>query len=85
MVENQSADRVVTILKNCSSQLRKAHTDLSDSNAPIGSLVKISGVADALDALAPQIATLIEDAQKARRTAGGLTEQVRILRGMTGN
>jgi hypothetical protein len=80
LTEAQNADRVITIMRNCSGQLRRAHADLGKINAPIDSLTKISGVADALDALAQQVSYVVEEAEKARRTAGGLTAEVHQLR-----
>jgi gamma-glutamyl:cysteine ligase YbdK (ATP-grasp superfamily) len=80
MIDESSADRITTVMKNCSSQLRRAHSDLSRMNTPIDPLAKISGVADALDALSGQIVEIVQEARQASRIAGGLTAQVRSLR-----
>ena len=82
MNEDPSVERVVTVLSNCSSQLRRAHSDLSQTTASVDALTKISGVADALDTLSSHVSQVLLDAQQARRTAGGLTTEVSRLRSM---
>lgn len=80
-MDEYAADRVTTVMANCSTQLRRAHDNLSSwSDAPSDSLAKISGVADALDALVARLSDLVVEAQQARRTAGGLMVQVSQLR-----
>lgn len=80
MTEGTDADRVLTVLKNCSTQLRRAHSDLSRTTAPIDSLTKISGVADALDAITVQVAVVLKEVEQNHRTIGGLSNQVNRLR-----
>jgi hypothetical protein len=77
MTEKHNSDHVVRIMQNCSGQLRKAHADLHRNSAPIDPLTKISGVADALDTLVGQIVALVDEAEHARRTAGGLQAERR--------
>ena len=80
MIDENGANQVVTVLRNCSKQLRWAYNDLSQAEAPVGPLTKIDGVATALDGLAGDLEVVFrttrEEVAKANKTVGRLRNKV---------
>lgn len=76
LIKDQDVNRVTTVMRNCSKQLRWAHADLSRVDVPVDSLTKIDGVAKALDGLAKDVE---EALLQAGRTVAGLSTQVKKL------
>lgn len=76
MEHEKETKRVVTVMRNCSEQLRKAYNSLSELNVPPEPLMKIDGVAQALHVLSEQVEAVL---LQSHRTIGGLEHQVHRL------